>query len=207
MTRTAVVEKEEAGWRVGRRDVLRWGFWGSLGALAVASGAGFVNMLWPRKVTGFGGPIVVVAEDVPKVGDAPKQVVAGRFWLVNLAPDEGRLASDEARSAGGLLALHWKCPHLGCTVPWDGDHVSPRDSLGRRGAFYCNCHGSTYTKSGALVRGPAKRAMDTMALVVAEDGSIIVDTGDIEKGGDDNPRRAVGIPRAQEQAPETGRLT
>ena len=54
----------------------------------------------------------------------------GNFWqilLVNLKPDEGRVASDEAPTAGGLLALWWKCPHLGCTIPWKESFVSPFD--------------------------------------------------------------------------------
>ena len=132
----------------------------------------------------------LLAEQIPEPGDPPKQSIEGHFLLVNLKPDEGRVASDEAPTAGGLLALWWKCPHLGCTIPWKESFVSPFDDLKRRGMFNCNCHGSTYTKAGALVKGPATRAMDTMAIEVTKSG-IIVQTGSIRKGDNDNPRRAI----------------
>lgn len=88
------------------------------------------------------------------------------------------------------MALWTKCPHLGCTVPWKDSFVSDKDDLQRRGMFNCNCHGSTYTKAGTLVVGPAERAMDTMAIEVSEAG-IVIQTGQIKRGTQDNPRRAV----------------
>ena len=109
--------------------------------------------------------------------------------LVNLAPDEGRLASDQTPAAGGLLALWWKCPHLGCTVPWR-DQVHSEDPLGRRGNFICPCHGSTYTKAGVRYFGPAPRSLDTMEIELTKTG-IVVQTGKRREGSEDNPRRAI----------------
>lgn len=193
MTDAIVVESgKRRGARFGRREVLRWGFWSGLGALAVASGAGLLNTLWPRRVMGFGAPIFVPANAIPQPGESPRLHPVGRFHLVHLAPDEGRHASDDEDSPGGLLALYRKCPHLGCTVPWKETWVAPDDALGRVGFFNCNCHSSTYTRAGVLVRGPAKRSMDTMRIDVT-DGGIVVDTGDIREGGEDNPRRAVAF--------------
>jgi cytochrome b6-f complex iron-sulfur subunit len=88
---------------------------------------------------------------------------------------------------GGLLAMWWKCPHLGCTVPWRPDFTFE----GETAWFRCPCHGSTYTKAGIRVFGPAPRPLDTMAVTVNDDGSLTVDTGSITKGGPDNPKRAV----------------
>jgi cytochrome b6-f complex iron-sulfur subunit len=118
----------------------------------------------------------------------------GRFLLVNLAPDEGRISGDSAAAGGGLVALWWKCPHLGCTVPWRGDFTSPQDPERRRGWFVCPCHGSTYTKAGVRIHGPAPRSLDTMEVQVVE-GGIVVQTGRRLKGGTDNPRRAVRWPQ------------
>ncbi len=176
--------------RVSRRGILRLGFFTALATMLAGVGATIVNTLYPRGVTGFGGPVAVPASRIPKPGHPPVQNVEGHFLLVNLAPDEGRLASDDAPAAGGLLALWWKCPHLGCTVPWRGDVVSTHDDDGRRGNFVCPCHGSTYTRAGVRYFGPAPRSLDTMEIEVTKTG-IIVQTGKRREGGEDNPRRAV----------------
>ena len=179
--------------RLSRRNVLRLGFWTSMGTLLVAVGAGVVNSLYPRGINGFGGPVAVKANAIPLPGAPPKQIVEGHFLLVNLGANEGRIASDRAATDGGLLALWWKCPHLGCTVPWkDGEAISAdKDPLGRHGWFLCPCHGSTYTKAGVRVAGPAPRSMDTMRLTVESNGDITVQTGKVQSGGTDNPSRAV----------------
>ena len=177
--------------RLTRRNILKLGFWTSLGALAVSSSAGVLNSLYPRGVAGFGGPVAVKAIDVPAAGAPPKPNFDGHFLLVNLAPSEGRIAGDQTAADGGLLALWWKCPHLGCTVPWKGDFISPYDALGRRGWFNCNCHGSTYTKAGVRIFGPATRSMDTMQLTVAPNGDLIVQTGKVRRGDTGNAGRAV----------------
>ena len=57
----------------------------------------------------------------------------------------------------------------------------------RQGWFRCPCHGSTYTKAGVRVFGPAPRALDTMEVTVNEDGSLSVDSGHITKGNQGNP--------------------
>lgn len=178
---------------VSRRSMIRLAFWSSVVALLGGIGATIVNSLYPRDKGVFGGSVAVAATDIPEPGGVPKQIVDGHCWLVNLLPGEGRIASDASPSAGGLLALWWKCPHLGCTVPWKEAFVSDRDPLSRRGMFNCNCHGSTYTRAGALVKGPATRAMDTMAIEVGGDG-IVIQTGQVTRGTNDNPRQAVPYP-------------
>jgi cytochrome b6-f complex iron-sulfur subunit len=175
--------------------VLKAGFWGSLLALGGGVVATIVNSVYPRNVTGFGGPVSVLADNVPRPGDPPRQNFEGHFLLVNLEAGEGRIAGDRAEAPGGLVALWWKCPHLGCTVPWKQDYIAQADPEGRRGWFNCNCHGSTFTRAGVRVSGPAPRSMDTMALSVDAKGNITVQTGERQDGGVDNPRRAVpGLP-------------
>ena len=170
--------------RVSRRAVLRIGFWTSLGAAISGATASGVSLLYPRRVSGFGGRVVVNAENIPPPG-GKVQVPEGRFWLVNLTEEQG---------GPGLLALWWKCTHLGCTVPWRPTFVWPDPASGalKQGWFRCPCHGSTYTDAGIRVYGPAPRPLDTMELTVAG-GNVIVDTGNITRGGPDNAERAVRV--------------
>jgi cytochrome b6-f complex iron-sulfur subunit len=72
----------------------------------------------------------------------------------------------------GLLALYWKCKHLGCTVPWKPDE----DYQGNQGIFHCPCHGSIYLRNGQNVAGPAPQPLDYFPIEIAG-GKISVDTG------------------------------
>jgi cytochrome b6-f complex iron-sulfur subunit len=167
---------------VSRRTVLRVSFWSSLGAIVAGIAACGLDIVYPRGVTGFGG--TVSAGEVSQYPAGSKtQVPEGRFWIVNLTAEQG---------GPGLLALWWKCPHLGCTVPWRPEFVWPDPVTGapKKGWFRCPCHGSTYTDAGVRVFGPAPRSMDTMAMVIAN-GRISVNTGAVTPGGPDNPDRAV----------------
>ena len=168
--------------RMSRRAVLRLGFWTSLGTAVSGATASGVSLLYPRRVSGSGGRVVVNAKNIPPPG-GKVQVPEGRFWLVNLTAEQG---------GPGLLALWWKCTHLGCTVPWRTTFVWPDPTSGalKQGWFRCPCHGSTYTDAGIRVYGPAPRPLDTMELTVAG-GNVVVDTGKITKGGPDNAQRAV----------------
>lgn len=141
--------------KVSRRQLLRTAMWGSLGVFALQGGINTLAFLWPRRVTGFGGKIVAGKVSDFKVGTVTK-FPEGRFYLVRL-PE-------------GFEALYWKCPHLGCTVPW-----SPPEDPGR---FHCPCHGSTYLMNGQKIAGPAPRSMDRMAIQIV-DGKVVVDTGKI----------------------------
>ena len=169
---------------VSRRTVLQVGFWTGLGAIAAGIAACGIDMVYPREVVGFGGKVSVGEELIPKPGEKT-QIGEGRFWLSNLTEEQG---------GPGLLALWWKCPHLGCTVPWVPGFIWPDPATGadKQGWFRCPCHGSTYTDSGVRVFGPAPRSMDTMDLTV-ENGRITVDTGSVTPGSEDNANRAVRI--------------
>jgi cytochrome b6-f complex iron-sulfur subunit len=173
--------------RVSRRSALVATFWMGIGALAAGATGTVLNTLYPRKVGGFGGPITVPAARIPEPGDDPRSIVEGRFLLVNLARGEGLVPGDESQTAGGLVALYRKCPHLGCSVPWRSD----ASYKGTRGVFLCPCHGSTYTRAGVRVFGPAPRSMDTMPIEVGKSGDIVVQTGKLQQGGVDNASRAV----------------
>ncbi len=161
-----------------RRTVLRWAGWGTIMALLAQFSAGFGIFFWPKKVGAFGGQ--VNAGDVAglQVGDV-KLVNEGKCYV--------------SRVPEGVLALWWKCPHLGCTVPWKPNDPS-MDALAPSGRFNCPCHGSIYDRYGNIIAGPAPRPMDLFPVEIRE-GRIYVNT---------NPTTAIvraGVNPAQDVTP------
>jgi cytochrome b6-f complex iron-sulfur subunit len=176
--------------KLARRSFLRVSVFAGLTLSVGAMTAGFLGFFNLRKPSGFGGTVNVAANRVPLPGAEPVRISEGKFWLVNLDGPEGDVLG--VGGTGGLLALYWKCPHLGCSVPWlPGFNGAEVNFPGVIGWFRCPCHGSTYSRAGIRVFGPAPRPMDTMALTVNSNGSIDVNTGAVTSGGTDNPLRAV----------------
>lgn len=173
---------------VSRRNFIRASFWGGLGVTLLGSVGLLLDFLYPRNVRGFGGPVPAGNVADYAKGGVPVPNSEGQFWIANLDPTEDRAGG--SGGADGLLALWRKCPHLGCTVPWRSTFSYEGDG---GGWYRCPCHGSTYTKAGIRVFGPAPRSMDTMAIEIDAAGNITVQTGAITPGGPDNPQRAVPV--------------
>jgi cytochrome b6-f complex iron-sulfur subunit len=174
---------------ITRRIFILGGFWSAFSLLMVGLLGAPLDFMWIRKVKGFGGPIPVSADRIPAAGSEPQRIFEGRFWLVNL---EAGTTPNGEETPGGVLALWTKCPHLGCTVPWNPSF----NFSGRKGWFRCPCHNSTYTKEGGvLVFGPAPRPMDVFPITVEDNGSLIVQTGRQYEftGSPNNPSRAVPL--------------
>ncbi|HWI61673.1 MAG TPA: Rieske 2Fe-2S domain-containing protein [Symbiobacteriaceae bacterium] len=141
---------------ITRRQALRSGMFATVGAFFATVGGGSAAMFWPIKLTGFGGVIPVPKKlNEIKVGEVVT-VREGKFYLT--------------RTEAGLMALYWKCVHLGCTVPWNQS----------AGKFMCPCHGSVYTLDGQNVAGPAPRPLDMMEIKVTGQ-DITVNTGKIKQ--------------------------
>ena len=172
--------------QISRRGLLRLTFWTGLLAGLGTIAAATVDMLYPRGITGFGS--VIAAGTTSQFPPGTRTAVsAGKFWLVNLSEEQARI-SDPENGKAGYLALWWKCPHLGCTIPYR-DTYSFDD---QKGWFLCPCHGSTYDNAGVRVFGPAPRSMDRMEVTIDPDsGRISVNTGSISKGTPDNARFAI----------------
>jgi cytochrome b6-f complex iron-sulfur subunit len=66
---------------------------------------------------------------------------------------------------GGFLALHRRCTHLGCSVPWRPDEQR----------FACPCHASAFDIRGAVLNSPAPRPLDLFAVEI-QGGVVRVDT-------------------------------
>lgn len=79
----------------------------------------------------------------------------------DVAAGEGAILRDGTRKLavyrdvdGELHALSAVCPHLGCIVSWNGAEKS----------WDCPCHGSRFDAMGAVLHGPAHRALDATLL-------------------------------------------
>lgn len=139
----------------------------------------------------------VAPEDVPEPGGAPFFHFDGKFFLVNLKPDEVSGAPGDQdfvdQGPGGLVALSNRCPHLNCSVR-SPDDVEPYIGDLYPNCFRCPCHGATFSKGGARVFGPAYSGLDTARCTVWNTGRVTVDVSELEIGADDNAQRAVPYP-------------
>jgi len=132
-----------------------------LGFVAVAGAWTTWDILQPASPSGFGGKIK--AGKVAAVPDkAVETVSAAQAYLTKNGDD--------------VVALWWRCPHLGCRVPWC-------DSAGE---FECPCHGSRFNRLGEYRAGPAPRGMDRFAVEIVEE-AVIIDTATIVSGPTPGP--------------------
>ncbi|VAV93757.1 hypothetical protein MNBD_ACTINO02-312 [hydrothermal vent metagenome] len=137
-----------------RHFLARLWTWG-LGVMAGAAAWTSWDFLQP--VAGqSGGPVATVSPDkIPT--DSVLEVPAMRGYLTEIE--------------GATEAIWWKCPHLGCKVPW----------CETSGQFECPCHGSVYNRKGEYRRGPAPRGMDRFEFTII-DGVVVPDTSKIIRG-------------------------
>jgi Rieske Fe-S protein len=73
------------------------------------------------------------------------------------------------RDSGGLYAMSSICTHQGCGTNVIGGAAQP--------SLYCPCHGSVFNATGAVVRGPARRALQHYELDVSSSGSLTICIG------------------------------
>lgn len=144
-----------------RRSFLRTVMWGSAGLVLVESALAGLALFWPRNVEGFGSMIRAGTLEDFEIGSVTR-FRDGRFYI--------------SRLPEGIMALYWKCPHLGCTVPWEP----------AQGLFACPCHGSIYEPTGQNIAGPAPRPMDYMGIEI-RGNEVWVDTGDIRERSQHSP--------------------
>lgn len=154
--------------KVSRRLWFRWLGWGSIMLLLGQWTTGFIFFFIPKRLGAFGGTIQAGQVADFQVGDV-KVVREGKFYVT--------------RVPEGFFALYWKCPHLGCTVPWKDTEPAmggpPGDgdlAFAKQGRFHCPCHGSIYNRYGQIIEGPAPRPMDRFPVTIAA-GKISVVTG------------------------------
>ncbi|MDP8977867.1 MAG: Rieske 2Fe-2S domain-containing protein, partial [Actinomycetota bacterium] len=159
-----------------RRAFLRNSWLGTMALGLAAFGGASIMYLWPNLTGGFGARVEVEEEDFIleeiRANNAPYEIPTGRTWLVEYDPalDPGGQYADLTNGAP-LMALYWKCVHLGCRVPWCETSQW----------FECPCHGSRYNRWGEWQGGPAPRGLDRFGLEV-RNGVVVVDTSTVVTG-------------------------
>jgi cytochrome b6-f complex iron-sulfur subunit len=142
-------------------------------ALVAVAGAWTTwDILQPASPSGFGG--MIKNGKAASVPSTSVETVSAAQAYVTKAPDEE------------VVALWWRCPHLGCRVPW----------CESAGEFECPCHGSRFNRLGEYRAGPSPRGMDRFAIEIVNE-SVVIDTGTITPGaspGSESIDEPVGPP-------------
>lgn len=129
----------------------------ALGAVASCAGLACASMVTHR-VTVRDGTIRLALADHPGLrgaGGFLRLQADGRPEpLYVLALGEGRYS-----------AVSPICTHRGCTVDIAGEHL------------VCPCHGSTYDREGAVLEGPAPRALERFPVRTDGDGVLWIRLG------------------------------
>ena len=157
----------QAGDPLPRRNFIKLGL-GALGALAVLElGGASLLYLQPRNTTEeFGGVVTAGSLDSFPSGSVTEFPTA-RFFLVRVED-------------GGFLAVHNRCPHLGCTVNWTPD----------QDGFHCPCHASSFDLYGNFKKQPVPRALDIFQVSI-DDGTVLVDTSRMQQRPQFSPDQLV----------------
>lgn len=138
---------------IKRADFIKLLWTAFAGVAALEVGGITLAYLQPRLAEGeFGGIVTAGAvEDFPP--GSVTHISNGRFYLARLED-------------GGFLAIHQRCTHLGCSVPWDQTQKR----------FICPCHNSQFDETGQVLNPPAPRPLDLFPITI-EAGQVKVDTG------------------------------
>jgi Rieske Fe-S protein len=120
-----------------------------IGGLSGCASVASVGVVAPN------GQVHLVPRDYPGL--------AGPGGFLKVRPDGWDLPLYVLRDGDGFAALSPVCTHLGCVVEVEGE------------ALVCPCHGSTYGRTGAVVQGPAERALRRFPVAVRADGTITID--------------------------------
>ncbi len=115
--------------------------------------AGFVRICPLESVPadGLPHPFVVTSDVVDAWTRTPNQRIGEVF-----------LSRADADGESTVTALSATCPHLGCTVEWDGPATE----------FECPCHESGFAPDGKKLFGPSLRGLDPLDVkLTGEDGA------------------------------------
>jgi cytochrome b6-f complex iron-sulfur subunit len=150
-------DTETGVWFLGRRNFLQSIGWMSFFGFLTIVILGALRAMFPRVIyerppifkAGFPGDYVPGAV-------SEKYKDEERVWIIR-------------QNDGSFVALLAICTHLGCTPRW----------LASENKFKCPCHGSGFRGNptwGVNFEGPAPRPLERVAIHLAPDGQIEIDT-------------------------------
>lgn len=143
--------------KMSRRDFLGMGL-NVLGALALLE-VGGVSLFYlkSRSQEGQYGGVVTAGMVESFQPGTVTEFSDGRFYLIRTED-------------GGFLAVHSRCPHLGCTVMW----------VPETNSFLCPCHAAHFDAHGNFEGPPVPRSLDTFAVSI-DKGMVKVDTAHLHQ--------------------------
>lgn len=160
---------------------------GSLASLGTAS----LAFLWPNVRGGFGATFDVGSEEEVlaniEANENRWEFPQGRTLFVRYDPSldpDGQYA--DLTGGAQVMALYWKCVHLGCKVPWCDSSQW----------WECPCHGSRYNRWGEYQAGPAPRGLDRFQVRI-DGGRLLLDTSAVITG----PSRGGGVLNQPQEGP------
>lgn len=110
-----------------------------VGCLACACGGGGGDDTAEGVATMCGADLCISIAENPELGD-----VGGGLLFLQAQGHKIYVV----RTASGFSTVSAVCTHAGCTIAWNGSDL-----------FECPCHGSRFAGDGAVMRGPASRAL------------------------------------------------
>ena len=124
----------------------------ALSAIAVGGCASLVI----RRVTPIDGRLELALSHFPELSERESSLAV----LPDGYDDPIYILTDKS---GAYTALSSACTHLGCTVEVEDTRL------------VCPCHGSTYDRSGKVLKGPAEANLVRFSTRLSGDGVLIVD--------------------------------
>jgi cytochrome b6-f complex iron-sulfur subunit len=136
-----------------RRTAMHRLGWGMVATSAGASCVGSTALLFPRVRHRLPSVVILGPPDQFRVGEVA-EVQSQRHRLAVIREPER------------IYALSSECTHLGCIIRWQGS----------QNQFKCFCHGSSFTRAGDNVEGPAPRPLERLKVELDAQGRLVVDT-------------------------------
>lgn len=116
----------------------------------------------------LGGSIVAQACSSPMM---PPVTLKAADVMPNTLVALSNISAFVGRDAGGLYAMSSICKHQSCDIANGGKILA-----GPPPKLECLCHGSQYDANGTVINPPSTTNLDHVALSVAADGTISVNT-------------------------------
>lgn len=152
---------------MAKRNLLNAVLFGTTSAATLAIGAPFIAFFVPVG-TGAGSDGLVardaLGQDIKKAAYLESHRPNSRELVQGLRGDATYLIVNEDKTDLEFYALNAVCTHLGCVVPWNN----------AENKFKCPCHGSQYSPTGAVVRGPAPLPLALERCEENEAGNVVL---------------------------------
>lgn len=133
---------------MGKRNTMNLLLTGTTGVVVAGAGLPFALFFVPKKSGGGNAGVTALdalGNPIVKANYLKTNPAGSRALVQGLKGDATWMIVNDAGDDLEYYALNAVCTHLGCVVPWDRS----------ANKFKCPCHGSQYSKTGAVVRGPA----------------------------------------------------